>query len=131
LEGGEDVSLIMDALLDGDSVLRNKYNLPLSDIKLVADFLKKAIDSGWSVTGQPSLIEAITKLWNIMVGQKLSLETINSLIQILKDLEAHKWDPTQFVEEAAKEENVVYLLLKYKKGHITKEEFWKRAAAFK
>jgi hypothetical protein len=132
LEGGEDVSLIVDELLTRDSILRKKYNLSFVATKRVAEFLEKAVESGWSVSAEPNkpnLLEGVNKLWNIIIDQKLSLESINSWIQILKDLETHKWNPTEFVEEISHDRYALYWYYQYQMRKITLQEFIQKVTA--
>ena len=129
LEDGEDPLLIVDELLDRDSFIRKQFNLSLLDTKRVAEFLKKAVDGGWSVSAQPNIIECVTNLHNCGI-QNLSSETVNGLIQILKDLKTHKLDPTQFVAEASQVQSGIYLLRQYRAGYITLQDFKQKVAVF-
>ncbi|MEM3356900.1 MAG: TusE/DsrC/DsvC family sulfur relay protein [Candidatus Bathyarchaeia archaeon] len=127
LEKGKDPSLIVDELLDGDSLLRKKYKLSLSDTKLIAKFLRAAVDRGWSTTSNPNIVDFITYLWNCGV-QNLPAETVSGLVNLVNDLRARKWNPSEFVKEATDIHNAVYWYRQYKAGFISVEEFKQKVA---
>ncbi|MFH0896897.1 MAG: hypothetical protein V1850_02465 [Candidatus Bathyarchaeota archaeon] len=129
LEKGKDPQLIIDELFDRDSTLRKTYNLSLSDTRLVAEFLKAAVDRGWSMSSSPNVVDFVTDLWNCGVSN-LTLGTVKGLISILKDLEKRKWLAVDFVDYVTRHQNELLWYSQYMRGDISFEEFRGRIAPY-
>jgi len=98
LEGGKDSSQIIDELLDLDGN-RRKYEISLEDAKRVADFLRRAVERGWSLSEKPNVIDLVTQLWNLGMAN-LPRQTVEALIQLLSNLGERGWNSSQFVAQA-------------------------------
>jgi len=116
LEGGRDLSMILQEMFDRDTE-RRKLDISLEGLKLTNDFLLLATKVGWSIKKDPNILTAITTLWNKDI-QNLPPETVDGLISLLTDLKNRKWNPSDFVSEITNSHNAAHWFMKYKRGEI-------------
>ncbi len=125
LEGGRDPLLIMDQLLDLDTVLRKEFKLTLEDIARVAVFLKYAVSIGWRIKQDPDLLDCLTRAWNLgLLG--LEPRAVQYLVEVLEDAQARGWKPNEFANYVTKFYNGILAYIMYEKGLICFEEFRRR-----
>ena len=120
LEGGKDLHIVIDELLNRDTELRKK-DLSLEDTKQVSSFLKDTLTRGWCIHTNPNILDAITRLHNRGILRQ-SPETISGLISLIDELITYQWGVVAFVKDAVAFTGTVNLFRRYKKGKITAKE---------
>jgi hypothetical protein len=103
LEGGKNISTVIDELLDYDAELRLKYNITLDQVKQINDYLTAAQPRRWSIN---MLLNIQTTLWNAgfndtksannlyilaskydtLLNQNKSINSFNQLMEDLLDI---------------------------------------------
>jgi len=97
LEGGMDLSLIMDDLLDFDAKMRKSHKLNFPKVKRVSDFLEVAIERGWSTKSVPNVVSFVTDLWNSGC-KSLSGAQIRTVAEFLDGMKKFGWKPEEIPE---------------------------------
>lgn len=82
IEGGIDPSLVVDRLLDTDSVMRHRHELNFDNVKLVATIAAKARKLGYSTSRLLSLTFAADRVGLTLLNE----DTASYLISILREL---------------------------------------------
>jgi DNA-binding Lrp family transcriptional regulator len=122
-------SEVLDALLDDDRMLRRKYGLSFKERKMVSDTLNAAVERGWKIRSEPDIIDCIKKGWSMGIFNHQP-ETVMALLELAKELKAHRWDAAQFVDEATKAHNAVYWFRQYKAGLVSAETARQKVASY-
>jgi len=122
LEGGRDVSKIVDDMLDRDTVLRGEAGLSIEDTKILVSFIVAALAAGWS---KSDLVPFTTHLSNNGIANLTSQE-VGILLTLTTAMKVNGWDPKQFVKEANDSKNAVNLFVNFKMGNISASEMARR-----
>jgi len=88
LEGGKNIEIIIDEMLDRDTRYREEKGLSLNDTKEVFDYLKAAKEIGWEISW---LLRMHTKLWNAGL-KSMSSEDVEGLAVFLENMKAWGWE---------------------------------------
>jgi hypothetical protein len=128
LEGGKDPLVIVDELLDYDSKAR-RYGLTLEKMKMLSEFLEEALQIGWRIKSQPSIVEALTKAHNIGF-LSWPPESAKFFVEVLEWARKKGWNPFDFADYVTRHHNELTYYMRYIMGEITFEEFKQRIMSY-
>lgn len=88
LEGGKNIELVIDEILDRDTRLREEKKLTLDDTQVVFDYIDRAKERTWDLD---LLLNIHTRLWNAGL-MRMSSQAVEGLVGFLEKMKARGWD---------------------------------------
>lgn len=88
LEGGKNIELVVEEILDRDMYLRKEKGLSLDDTKAIFTYIDRAKKNKWPVDW---LLRIHVKLWNSGV-MSLSSQAVEELASFLEKMKAKGWE---------------------------------------